>query len=468
MSSEPTRHHGQRHPTKSPVERFILPWLFVGLSQCVVAMESPFPFIETDATRGAESIAPTCHSLESLTSTVLPIHALQRLAGPRGTSDVIEKGTIVTSHDLVRVTDASDGPVYDIHLDLSDDLNNRAKLVVVGVGRVFCPIYLHVYHTIQWSRSDSFAVRVGETNILATEMQEKASGAFVAAAYFVLSEDGVALLDVDQAIGQGLSGLEWPGHCRIRQGYGFDIRRLTFRRPIWCRWDANCCPSGGAVEVDFRLQDGNLVPTRSAYLPPEAVAVESPYPFTYKDDSVGQIETIVPTCHSLDYLSQELPIGALKWSIDDGATISAHRLVHVTTTSLGSVYDLFLELRGASYYDEVKLIIVPFGDDYCPVYLNMLNRLQYPGPNDSFAVEGTAATIIASEMQLSGTGGFVEVVHLRIEGSDVKRLDLGIRLGRPVELPAVLTSDEPLDWYFSDRQETIFTTRQDPPSSTSP
>lgn len=442
--------------------RFVLLW-FVAFSTWLDqtdALESPFPFVYARAMGGAESTVPTCRSLDSLTSTLPPIRALTRL---------VEEGTVVTSHDLLRVTSVLDGPVYDVHLELSDDLHNRAKLIVVGIAGVFCPIYLNVYHTVDWSRGDSFAVRVGGMNILATEMQVVGSGAFVEAAYFVLSEDGIALLDVDKAIGQGLSGLEWPGHCRIRQGYGFDIRTLTFRRPIWCEWDANCCPSGGAVEVDFRLQDGNLVPTRSAYLPPEAVAVESPYPFTYKDDSVGQIETIVPTCHSLDYLSRELlPIGALKWSIDDGATISAHRLVHVTTTSLGPVYDLFLELRGASYYDEVKLIIVPFGDEYCPVYLNMLNRLQYPGPNDSFAVEGTAATIIASEMQLSGTGGFVEVVHLRIEGSDVKRLDLGIRLGRPVELPAVLTSDEPLDWYFSDRQETIFTTRQDPPSSTSP
>ena len=256
------------------MERSILPWLCVvlGLTQWVVAMESPFPFVESGATRGARSIAPTCHSLESLTSTLQPVHALRRQDVPRGMSQLIEKGTVVTSHDTVRVTDALNGPVYDIHLALSD--NKAVKLIVVGVGQVFCPIYLIVYHPGDWSRSDSFAVRIGQVNILATEMQAIGSGAFVEAAYFLLSDADIALLDVDQAISQGLSGLEVPANCGIRQGYGFDIRDLTFRRPIWCEMDANCCPSGGAVEVDFRLHDGNLVPARSAYLSPEAVAPE--------------------------------------------------------------------------------------------------------------------------------------------------------------------------------------------------
>ena len=445
-------------------------------------MDSPLPFYFESDKGQHKGIVPTCHSLDFLTREFLPL------------LDWEAKHNHIESYSLAWLTMGSDRPVYDITFRLADAFSNRMRMTVVGVdANNFCPIFLRVFNNRSLAWMDTIPYELGSATIVATEWQYSGRARHWDVRYWLFGEDGsVTEWSPDSAIAEAVSGLA-PEGCRWEVGNGLDLRALRWRKVYYCGEDRFNVESSGTVEVDFRFEDNGLVPTRrarvphargakgskrsttssgalphDAHLPPEAVAVESPYPFTYTDDGVGQIETIVPTCHSLDSLTRELlPIGDLKWNISQGATIAAHRLAQVTTTSLGTVYDLFLELDGSSYYDEVKLIIVPFGDDYCPVYLNMVNRVHYPGPNDSFAVEGTAATIVASEMGISGSGGFVEAVHFRIEGSNVKRLDFGILLGHPIELPAVVTSERALDWYFSDRGSPSSTRRQDPPSSTS-
>ena len=224
-----------------------------------LAKESPFPFIYNHYGYGVdETIVPTCHSLDFLSQELLPIATLQRRMEERGEID---------SNRLTQLTTTSFGPVYDLFLKLR--ASGEIKLIVVAFEDAYCPVYLHVF----WKGShpgpnDSFVVRMGELEIVASEMRMSGTGAFVDAAYFLIDSTAFRKLRTKPGFKQAFSEVLPEGH-HIRKGGGFDIRTLTYRKHVWREEDANCCPSGGSVEIDFQLKDDQLVPIRSVYFPPE-------------------------------------------------------------------------------------------------------------------------------------------------------------------------------------------------------
>jgi hypothetical protein len=45
------------------------------------------------------------------------------------------------------------------------------------------------------------------------------------------------------------------------------MRSLSYHSLVWKEGDANCCPTGGTVDVKFRLDGGHLVITRKGLNP---------------------------------------------------------------------------------------------------------------------------------------------------------------------------------------------------------
>ena len=230
-----------------------------------LAKESPFPFIYTEygsSDGDIESIVPSCHALGFLSQELLPIARLKREMG---------EGAEIASHRLTQLTTTSFGPVYDLFLKLRSTrygIYDKIKLIVVAFGDEYCPVYLHLFLKSAYpGPNDSFVVKMGELEIVASEMVESGTGVFVSAVYFLIEGAGIRKLHTKPGFKQAFSGLV-PDGCGIWKGGGFDIRTLTYRKPVWCDGDANCCPSGGRVEIDFRIDDDQLVPIRNVYFPP--------------------------------------------------------------------------------------------------------------------------------------------------------------------------------------------------------
>jgi hypothetical protein len=53
------------------------------------------------------------------------------------------------------------------------------------------------------------------------------------------------------------------------------MESLTFHMPVWRERDGNCCPTGGTVDVKFRLEGGRIVVT-SKHFDPATAGSKSP------------------------------------------------------------------------------------------------------------------------------------------------------------------------------------------------
>jgi hypothetical protein len=42
---------------------------------------------------------------------------------------------------------------------------------------------------------------------------------------------------------------------------------LSYHSLVWRKGDSNCCPSGGAVDIKFRLDRGRIIVTRKHFDP---------------------------------------------------------------------------------------------------------------------------------------------------------------------------------------------------------
>ena len=177
----------------------------------------------------------------------------------------MEEGAKITSHRLTQLTTTSFGPVYDLFLKFRS--YGEIKLIIVAFEDAYCPVYLHVFskntHPVS---NDSFVVPMEGLEIVASEMRMSGTGAFVEVAYFLIDSAGIRKLHTEPGLEQALSEILPEGH-HSKKNDGFDIWTLTYRRPVWREEDANCCPFGGFVEIDFRLKDDQLAPIQNVYFP---------------------------------------------------------------------------------------------------------------------------------------------------------------------------------------------------------
>jgi hypothetical protein len=58
-----------------------------------------------------------------------------------------------------------------------------------------------------------------------------------------------------------------PSGMGIWKGYGLEVASLNSTVAVWKEGDARCCPTGGSVEVQFRIVHGTIEITSKHYTP---------------------------------------------------------------------------------------------------------------------------------------------------------------------------------------------------------
>lgn len=77
---------------------------------------------------------------------------------------------------------------------------------------------------------------------------------------------GEPLMVDDAAIKKAIAATV-PAGCGVWKGGGLDFTNQRYSAPVWQRTDANCCPTGGRIEMDLRLQGAVLTVVSVRYQP---------------------------------------------------------------------------------------------------------------------------------------------------------------------------------------------------------
>jgi len=108
-------------------------------------------------------------------------------------------------------------------------------------------------------------MRAGADQILATRMLIPGTGNNYYEDYFWFSPGGPVRIDIETITAALKSIL--PAGSGVWKGGGLDMRSLSYHNSVWKDRDANCCPSGGAVDIRFRIDDGRVIVTSKHFDP---------------------------------------------------------------------------------------------------------------------------------------------------------------------------------------------------------
>jgi hypothetical protein len=155
---------------------------------------------------------------------------------------------------------------FDDHVD-SKEIDWKSILVEVSPGQ-----FREIYHLQPLAAQirPSFLLKVSSERILATSDLIPGTGNYSYEDYFWFSHAGPSRIDFQPIRSAAQSIL--PADFGIWKGGGLDLLALRYYTPVWRQTDANCCPTGGSVDVRFRIDDGRIVITKKQYDPtPEPV-----------------------------------------------------------------------------------------------------------------------------------------------------------------------------------------------------
>ena len=150
---------------------------------------------------------------------------------------------------------------FDDHVQ-SGDIDWKSILVEASSGE-FREIY-HLQPT-QARIESAFLFNAGDDELLGTRDSIPGTGDQYYEDYWWFNADGPVRIDtapVDQALKSIL-----PDGFAVLKGSGLDMKALRFRNTVWQPGDANCCPSGGTVEIQFRLDRGRVIVTDKHFDP---------------------------------------------------------------------------------------------------------------------------------------------------------------------------------------------------------
>ncbi len=161
--------------------------------------------------------------------------------------------------------------IYDLYYQFDGTVDRaeiewKSILVEVSPGK-----YREIYHLQPTNAviKPSFIGKAGAGEILATRDVIPGTGNYSYEDYFWFSPAGATRINIEE-IGTTVQTL-LPNGYGVWKGGGLDMEAMKYRSGVWKDGDANCCPSGGTVEVDFRLEENRIVVTRSHYDPKEAL-----------------------------------------------------------------------------------------------------------------------------------------------------------------------------------------------------
>lgn len=127
----------------------------------------------------------------------------------------------------------------------------------------FLPVlYLHRRVSIELLR----IVSVDGIDFLAYVGDRPGTGNMKDEFYFVAVEGKLRRVEYETVLQTALeSGL--PAGYGILKGGGFDISKLQYQWWVWKDGDANCCPSGGQITVDFGFSNNSFIVESSDWQP---------------------------------------------------------------------------------------------------------------------------------------------------------------------------------------------------------
>jgi hypothetical protein len=172
--------------------------------------------------------------------------------------------------ELIKVGTLGGYTIYDLFYRFDDHVDTgeidwKSILVEVSPGR-----YREIYHLqpTQAEIKPSFFLKAGEEEILATRDLIPGTGNNYYEDYFWFSPAGPVRIDIETITKAVQSIL--PSGLGARKGGGLDMKSLSYRSAVWKDDDANCCPSGGVVDIKFRLDNGKIIVTSKHYDPTAA------------------------------------------------------------------------------------------------------------------------------------------------------------------------------------------------------
>ena len=156
-------------------------------------------------------------------------------------------------------------PVYNLLYFFDDDIESGKadwKSILVRVpGGQFYEIY-HLQATgidmdTAYFMDARSSVDKRAVEILATSDVMPGTGFRSYEAYWWFDKDGPVRIDTDGAVEAALTEM-LPAGTDIQTGGGLNMETLTYRNSVWKVGDAHCCPSGGGVDIQFKLDKGVL------------------------------------------------------------------------------------------------------------------------------------------------------------------------------------------------------------------
>jgi hypothetical protein len=191
---------------------------------------------------------------------------------PAGKAEVHTQHKFTT--EVRRVGELHGFAIYDVFYRFDDHVDTgeidwKSILVQVAPGR-----FREIYHLQPTAAliEPSFFLKSASEEILATRDLIPGTGNYSYEDYFWFSSAGAVRIDTG-AINKAVQSV-LPAGSAIWKGGGLDMTAPSYHSSVWKEGDANCCPSGGSVDVKFRLDRDRVIVTSTHFTPPSEEATE--------------------------------------------------------------------------------------------------------------------------------------------------------------------------------------------------
>jgi hypothetical protein len=170
--------------------------------------------------------------------------------------------------ELQKVGEVRGFAIYDLFYFFDDhvqsgDIDWKSILVADSSGE-FREIY-HLQPPIQTKIEPAFLFNAGGDELLGTRDSVPGTGDQYYEDYWWFDADHPVRIDT-APVNEALKSI-LPDGFGVWKGGGLDMKALRFRNTVWKPDDANCCPSGGTVEIQFRLDRGRVIVTGKHFDP---------------------------------------------------------------------------------------------------------------------------------------------------------------------------------------------------------
>ena len=103
------------------------------------------------------------------------------------------------------------------------------------------------------------------TPVLIYRTRVPGTGYFFIEYYFIYDKDKKTPVRINMSGIYNSLSRALPKDHSVWKGGGLDFEKITFSHAVWKDGDANCCPSGGRVDLKLSLKDGKIIVVEERY-----------------------------------------------------------------------------------------------------------------------------------------------------------------------------------------------------------